>query len=220
MTATTCTRCGASLPAVAADQRHPDWCATCAARASGQLPPAPLAPPPGPTGAGTWGGGPPAPGAPGAPPAPPGVGIGPPRLVVKTRLAEGVLVGVASAALAGALWWGVTATIERTFVYGAILVGVLVGQGVLLGARRGGPLPAVVAGTATLVALVVAEYFIQRSLAIDQLGVELPLWQGFSMAREVVSTTVEDDPVTGLFWLVAAVAAVVTTASPERRPVL
>lgn len=213
MTATTCSRCGASLPAVPADQRHPDWCATCAARVAGQLPPAPLAPPPGPTGAGTWSGGPPPPGA-------PTVGPGRSVLVVRTRLGDALLVGAAAAGVAGLLWWAVTATLERQFVYGAILVGVLVGHGVLVGARRGGPVPAAVAGVATLVALLVAEYFIQRSLAVSQLGVDLPLWQGLSTATDVVRTSIEEDPLTGVFWLVAAGAAVLTTASAQRRPVL
>ena len=71
-----------------------------------------------------------------------------------------------------------------------------------------------------MASLVVAEYFIERSLAVAELGLDLPLWQGLSFAREVVTTTVEEEPVTGLLWLVAAGVAVFTTASKDRRAVL
>lgn len=168
MTAITCTRCRTSLPAAAADRRHPEWCATCAAR---------------------------------------------------TRMGEGLLVGLAAAAVAGAIWWAVVANTERQFGYGAILVGALVGQGVRLGARRGGIGPGLVAGLATLAALVVAEYFIQRSLVISQ-GGDIPLWLGFTTARDIVRESLDSEPLSGLFWLLAACAAAVTAGSTTRRPIL
>lgn len=170
-------------------------------------------PPPGPPSTATWGVGPAGPPLPaanhpaGAPPA------------GRTRLADGVLVGVAAAAVAGVLWWASVAFTERQFVYGAIIVGLIVGQGVLLGARRGGVAPALVAGIATLAALVVAEYFIQRSLAVSQADVDVPLWMGFQTAKTVVREGVKEEPATGLFWLLAVGAAVLTTASKDRRPV-
>lgn len=213
MTPTTCTRCGAPLPAVPADHRHADWCAACAARASGAVEPGPSLPPAAPTGAGTWGGGP------SAVSAPPGPGAFAP-MVTRLRLPEGVIVGAAAAALAGAAWWASVAFTERQFVYAAIVVGLVIGQGVLIGARKGGPIPALVAVVLTLVALVVAEYFIQRSLAISNAGVDLDLWLGVSTARDVVQTSVEEEPLTGLFWLLAAGAAALGAGRAGRRPVI
>lgn len=120
------------------------------------------------------------------------------------RLLDGLLVGLAAAAVGGLLWWGAVAFTERQFVYGAILVGWIVGQGVLVGSRKGGPIPALMGLASTLVALVVAEYFIQRSLAISQFGLDLELWLGWSTAVEMIETTISDDPITLLFWFVAA----------------
>ena len=135
-----------------------------------------------------------------------------------TRFLDTVVVGVAGAAIAGVLWWAVTAYSQRQFPYLAVLLGVLVGQAVLVGARRGGMGPALVAGALALVALAVAQYFIERSLAIAELGVDVPLWQGFGLARDVVRESVEDDPVRGLFWGRAASAAAVSAGSRTRRP--
>lgn len=213
MTPTTCTRCGAPLPAVPADHRHPEWCAACAARASGAVAPAPALPPSAPTGAGTWGGGP---GAVAAPPVP---GTFAP-MIVKLRLGEALIVGIAAAALGGLAWWASVAFTERQFVYAAIVVGLLVGQGVLIGARKGGVVPGIVAAALTLVALAVAEYFIQRSLAISNFGADVPLWLGFSPAREIVQGSLEDDPVGGLFWLLAAGAAALGAGRAAQRPVI
>lgn len=226
MTPTTCTRCGAPLPADVADRPLPAWCDSCAARPSGDEMPAPAVAPTGPTGTGTWGGGVPAPAVPPTGPtgtgtwgsAPP-MGAGGLRPATRRRIGDGLLVGMAAATLAGVVWWAVVAGTERQFFYGAVLVGILVGQGVLLGVRRGGIGPAVVAGVATLAALVVAEYFIQRSLAISQ-GADVPLWMGFSTARDVVRDSLDSEPLSGLFWLLAAGAAAVTAGSTSRRPIV
>ena len=209
---TTCSVCGSLLPAVAADQRHPDWCPTCAARAAGDLGPAPA------TGASVahaarpsnaWSG---------------AVSPGSHGLLLLApapgRYLEGALVGVATATVAGVLWWGVAAVTGVQFSYFAALLGLLVGNGVLIGSRRGGAVPALVAVVSVLLALAVAQYFIERSIAISDLGADLPLWRGFGFAREVVTSSLEDRPLLGLSWLMAAVVALVSTSSPKRRAVL
>ncbi|HEX2576717.1 MAG TPA: hypothetical protein VHK88_10245, partial [Aquihabitans sp.] len=197
MPPTTCTRCAAPLPAVPADPHHPDWCAACAARAAGAVGPVPAVPPAGPTGAGTWGGGPPAATAPLHLP-----------MVTRTRPLDALLVGLAAAVLAGLGWWAVR-TISDVVIYPAVLVGLLVGQGVFIGARRGGVLPALVAAVLTLAALVVSQYFISRSLAVADGADSVPLWLGFSTAREVVQADVEADVKLPLLWLASAVIAAV-----------
>lgn len=135
-------------------------------------------------------------------------------------MAEGLLVGAAVAAVAGALWWAVVATTQMQFVFGAIAVGLLVGQGVLIGARRAGPIAGLLAAVFTLAALAVSEYFIQRSLAISQSGIDVPLWTDLTFAKDVVHEGIKAEPLTSLFWGIAAIAALATAGLPSRRPVI
>ncbi|MCU1499939.1 MAG: hypothetical protein JWM47_3892 [Acidimicrobiales bacterium] len=202
MTLTTCIGCGNPLPEVAADPRYPDRCPVCMARGASMLPP---------PGAGAMPGWPNVAGQPSSAFAP---------MITRTRVIDGLLLGLAAATLAGVAWWAVISTTKAQFPYAAIAVGVLVGQAVLIGARRGGIFPALVATVASVVALVVAEYFIQRSLAIAELGVDLPLWLGLSSATDIVRGTVEEDPLTGGFWAVAAIVAALSAGSRNRRPLL
>lgn len=187
------------------------------------------APPPPP---GAAPGPPPPPGAPAGPagpsmpvqwavgiPAPPGEPA-PARPLPTLRIAEGVLVGLAAAAVAGLAWWGVAALTQRQFVYLAILIGFGVGRGAVVGARRGSPGLAVFAFVITLAALACAEYFIQRSLAIESLHAEIPLWSGFDFAKEVVKSSIKDSPLNLVFWLVAAGIAGFQAARPSARPIL
>lgn len=141
-------------------------------------------------------------------------------MVVRTRHVEALVVGAATAGVAGVAWWAAVSATEQQFFYLAIVLGLLVGHGTLLGARRGGVGPAAIAGLATLGALVVSEYFIQRSLAISRLGADVALWNGFSVAGDVVRDSLEVEPLAGLFWALAALAAVAVTAGRSRRPVI
>lgn len=135
------------------------------------------------------------------------------------NLALALVGGVAGAFVAGLVWWGLVAATETQFVYAAIGVGWLVAQAVLICAQQRNRLPLqVVAGSFTLLSLAVSEYFIQRTLFIKNYGdrfdgYAVPLWNGFGYARDMVQQALEDDPLTGLFWVAAAVAAVVVTRS-------
>ena len=137
---------------------------------------------------------------------------------VPSHLGDGVLIGLAAAAVAGLAWWAVVAFTERQFVYGAIGVGLLVGHGVLAGARRGGPVFGLMAAVLTLVSLAVAEYFIQRSLAISQSGFDVPLWTDLAFAKDVVREGVKAQPAIAIFWGIAAVASLWTAGIPSHRP--
>ena len=215
MTPITCSRCGAPLPAVAADQRHPDWCPTCAARAAGDIGPAPVSESltgQGMRPAAAWG----------TTPAGP-----PPPLVLESagkRYLEGAIVGLAVAGLGMFAVWAVLSVTGHSWPLvvdvAAMVLGVLVGQAVLIGTRRGGPVPAVVAALAVIVPLVIAQYFIERSSAISLYNANLPLWQGFSFARTVITESVTDHPLRGLGWAVAAVAAAICAGSSRRRALL
>lgn len=188
----------------------------------------PSGPPPDPLPTGEesnrWGGSVPAP-----PPSPGRAGrVGlpeppPPVLVVKARPFDALLTGIAAAAIGGVAWWAVVALTEREFPYLALVLGLLAGQGVLVGARKGGPLQGLLAALFCATALLVAQYFVVRSLAIHQsadrsIAASIPLWQGFDTARQVVTDSIRDHVLTGVFFAIAVVAAALSAGSPSRRP--
>lgn len=129
--------------------------------------------------------------------------------------------GIAGAFVAGFAWWGIVATTEYQVTYVALGVGWVVSQAVLICCTRRNRLPLqAVAGVFTLLALAVSEYFIQRTLFIKEYGdrfdgIRVPLWEGFGAVRDVVEESLREDPLTGLFWLAAAVTAVVVTGTRE-----
>lgn len=135
------------------------------------------------------------------------------------RVADGILVGMAAAALAGGVWWAVVALSARQFPYLAVLLGLLVGQGVLIGSRRGSLALGALAGVLTLGSLSIAQYFISRSLAISELGLDLPLWEGAGAAADVIRAAYQDDALTAMFVVLAAGCAAVAAGRSSARPV-
>jgi hypothetical protein len=136
------------------------------------------------------------------------------------RWAEGAVVGLAAAGVVAGAWWGVVALTKSQFVLLAVAVGFVVGQAVVIGARRGSLGLGVYAAAITLAALAVAEYFIQRTLAIQEVKADIPLWQGWDFAVDVVRTSLEDQPSSFLFWGIAAVVAGVQAAKSNAKPAL
>jgi hypothetical protein len=197
-----CARCGAPLPVVAADPNHPEWCAPCASRAFD----APTAPPPGQV---PWGG-----------------GTTPATAPVRTspRIGDGLLVGLAAAGIGAVAWWALATFGEvEQWHYLSVVVGIVVGQGVLLGARRGGPVPGLLAAVLSAAAVLVTAYFIDRSfqiLDLDASGLssDIPLWQGATAFVDVVTGWVEFDLARAGGWLLAPLAAAVIAGWPGRRP--
>ena len=215
-----CARCGAPLPAVAADPTHPEWCGACAARAldaPGMVPPSV----PSSSARGSQ-----------APWSNPTTSTAPEpagSLVVKTRVLDGILTGLAAATLAGVLWWAAVWAIgsnDPTFDQwhiGSIVVGFIVGQGVLLGSRRGGLVSGLLALLFTLVAVLVAVYFIDRSLTIaifEDRGrtSDVSLWLGFTYAEDLYRSYAEFDRSHALQWLLGPLVAVLIAGWSGRRP--
>lgn len=144
------------------------------------------------------------------------------RLVVRTRPFDAVLTGGAAAVLGGIAWWAAASLLELDWwEYGSLIVGVLVGFGTLLGARRGGVVPGVIALVFATVATVVGAYFIDRSLTIAALGDlditnDIPLWSGFSAFTDVFTDGVDADPVRAAGWLLGPLAALLVAALGRR----
>ena len=131
------------------------------------------------------------------------------------NLGLAIMGGFAGAVVAGLIWWGIIATTRIQVVYLAFGVGWIVAQGVLICAQQRNRIPLqVVAGTFTLLALGVSEYFIQRSLFIAD-GGSLPLWNGFDLGFDVVREGLKEDPITALFWIAAVVVAIVVAGKQD-----
>ena len=180
-----CARCGAPLPAVAADPTHPEWCGACAARALD----APGMPPTVPSSSGRTSQ------APWSNPATMASPDGAPP-VVRVRVLDGLLTGLAASAIAGGLWWGVVIGLAQKgtdlelWHLGSILVGLIVGQGVLTGSRKGGGASGALALVLSAATIAVAVYFIDRSqmiIALNDAGrsSDVPLWDGISAVTDV-----------------------------------
>lgn len=215
-----CARCGAPLPAVAADPTHPEWCGACAARAldaPGMPPSVPSAS--GRTSQAPWNNPttapPPAEGAP---------------VLVKTRILDGLLTGIAASALAGALWWGVATAILKSdssfepWHLGSIVVGLLVGEGVLTGSRKGGVASGLLALVLSAVTVAVTIYFIGRSgtvIALTDAGrtSDIPLWQGVEAFTDTYRSWWDYDRKWVGPWLIGPVVALVVAGWPGRRPI-
>ncbi len=137
-----------------------------------------------------------------------------------SRVADGVLVGMAGAALAGCVWWLVVAMTQRQFPYLSILLGALVGQAVLVGSRKGSATLAGLAGVLTLISLSISQYFIARSLAISELGLDVPLWDGAGNAMDVIKSAYQGDALTAVFVVLAAGVAVFSVIRRGARPAI
>jgi hypothetical protein len=137
------------------------------------------------------------------------------------NLGLALLGALTGAFVAGLVWWGIVATTRTQVTFVAIGVGWVVAQAVLLGCQRRNRLPLqAIAAVFTLASLAASEYFIQRTLAIKELGdslgtIRIPLWDGFGTAVDIVRESLEEDPLTGLFWIVAVIAAVVVTGTRD-----
>ena len=154
------------------------------------------------------------------------VPTGAPSLVVKTRVLDGALTGIASAAIAGGIWWAIAtfANLEQWHL-GAALVGLIVGQGVLIGSRKGGLVSGLLALVFSTLTVIVAVYFIDRSQTVIALAdagrsSDIPLWQGFGGLEDVYRGWWEFDKTRPAMWLLAPLIAVAIAGWPGRRPVV
>ncbi len=155
---------------------------------------------------------------------------GGPTLAVRIRPLDGILTGLAASAIAGALWWGATTAINGStdsvelWHLGSLLVGLIVAQGVLVGARHGGLVAGLLAVVFSTLTVVVAVYFISRSqliIGFTDAGQtsDVPLWQGWSEAIDVYRSWWDFDQSRVLMWLGAPLVAALVAGWPGRRPI-
>ncbi len=134
----------------------------------------------------------------------------PPRPASMSDILGGFLAGLVAAVLASAVWYGVVAVSHFQVGIVAIAVGFLVGQGVVLGARRRGSIALVaISVVLTLLALVVSEYLIIAHFVGQELGIQVELLQPPDFVASVVAESVQADPLTLVFWAIALFQAFV-----------
>lgn len=125
-------------------------------------------------------------------------------------LSGGILVGALAGAFATAVWYAVVVITGWQVGLVAIVVGWLVGQGVMLGARGRSSMALVAAsGLLTLLALAVSEYLIIFHFVTQLLGSEgIAVIQPLDFMLTVVIDSLQADPLTLLFWVIALFQAV------------
>lgn len=116
----------------------------------------------------------------------------------------GVLAGIVAALLATAIWYGVVAVTQFQVGIIAVAVGFIVGQGVVLGARRHTSIVLVaVSVVLTLVALAVSEYLIVAHFVSQELGFAVDLIGPPDVFFGVIGDSLGADPLTLVFWAIA-----------------
>lgn len=119
---------------------------------------------------------------------------------------RGFLAGLMAAVLATALWYVVVVVSHYQLGIVAIVVGFIVGQAVVLGARRRGSVLLVGISVAlTLFALVISEYLIVANFVSQQLGPgeTIEIIQPPSFVVEIVIESIKAEPLTLAFWAIA-----------------
>ena len=155
----------------------------------------------------------------------PMVDLAPPTPASMSDVVGGLLAGVVAAVLASAIWYGVVAVSHYELGIVAIAVGFIVGQGVVLGARRrASMLLVVISPILTLLALAVSEYLIVAHFVGQELGVPIDVVQPPDFIVSVVTESLAAEPITLAFWAIALFQAVaipwrsITRWTPTRVP--
>lgn len=146
----------------------------------------------------------------------------PPNAPASSRdIAGGLLVGLVAAVVASALWYGVVVITDYQVGIVAIAVGFLVGQGVVLGAGRRGHVALVaISVLLTFLALAISEYLVVMHVLEQEFmapGESLDRIQPIGLVVEIVTDSLQADPLTLLFWGIALFQAFVIPARLLRR---
>ena len=135
--------------------------------------------------------------------------MAPPTPASMSDVLGGLLAGGVAAIVATAIWYGVVAATQYQLGIVAIAVGFLVGQGVVLGARRRSSVALVVISVVlTLVALAISEYLIVAYFVGQEFGVPVDIVQPPDFVVSVITDSLAADPITLAFWAIALFQAV------------
>ena len=133
----------------------------------------------------------------------------PPTPASLSDVLGGLLAGLLAAVLATAIWYGVVALTSYQLGIVAIAVGFVVGQGVVLGARRHASIALpVISVVLTLLALAISEYLIVAYFVGQELGVPIDIVQPPDFVVSVITDSLAADPLTLAFWAIALFQAV------------
>ncbi len=138
------------------------------------------------------------------------------------RMGDAFLVGTAAAGIGGLLWWA-AATVTQFEYWQALsfLMGAVIGFGVLVGARRGGAGPAILAFVLAVVAVPVVVYFIDRTFLIDALADDgqlrtVPLWVDVEAFVDATRGWIDFEPTRAVGWVLGPVVAAIVAGIGRR----
>ena len=151
------------------------------------------------------------------------------------NMPRALLYGLVAGAIGAAIWFAIVVLTERELGLVAVIIGALVGTGVLMGSgnKRNVRLQ-LLSVSLTLAAMAGAEYFIIRHFVVEYLveqgsatASQIPMFLPLDVAWDFVVSTIQDDPLTLLFWGIAvwtafrvpAPAKVSAVPAPAARPV-
>jgi hypothetical protein len=133
-----------------------------------------------------------------------------------------LLFGVGAAIVSTLVWYGIVALTRYQLGIIAVGVGWLVGMGIRLGSgqKRGVPLQ-IISVAITLIAMTTSEYLVARHFAVQALATEgytdIPLFLPIGVMLKLVVESIKEDPVTLLFWGIAAWEAFIIPARRRLR---
>jgi len=119
-----------------------------------------------------------------------------------------VLFGLGCALIAALVWYGVVVISNYQLGIVAVLIGWLVGQATMLGARRKRGLAVqVISVLSTAIAMLLSEYLIVRHFVVQSLAEEgytnIPLLLPVTLIVQLIIDGIKADPMTLLFWGIA-----------------
>ncbi len=125
---------------------------------------------------------------------------------------RGTLFGVASGLLAGLVWFVIVVGTHSTQAYLMPLFGVVVAYGVYFGMRQPGRSAAVIAIAITVVALIIAMFYVERHLLVklfDENGdtLDIPLVPYLDWVVAVIGHAMGNSPSVIFYSLLSLVAA-------------
>jgi hypothetical protein len=128
----------------------------------------------------------------------------------------GAVGGVVGAIVASAVWYGVVAATQFQVGLVAIAVGWIVGQAVVFGAQRRFSVVLVpISVVLTLLALATSEYLIVLHFVSQEIG-PVDFVQPPGLVVEVITASLQADPLTLVFWAIALFQAFVIPARLPR----